>query len=157
MGLHVHDAGRVEDRRDDKRPARMRRTDLIPYQLPGERSAEIGGKRQRGVLINRAKHILAPVRAQKAHGLGLAPAAATGRREAAGKTRQIEHLHLHRRRPEVAVMAAEEQTMEPSRVVAGARHGCTGRWVREILYRLAGRAERRTRGGQDDAALEYRS
>src|SRR5207247_1239084 len=54
-------------------------------------------------------------------GDGLAPAAAGARRPAAGHARQVEHIDLEGRGPQVAVVGAQQQAVEPPRPVVRAR------------------------------------
>src|SRR2546425_4421629 len=74
--------------------------------------------------------------------LRLASAATAARREPARESGQIEHLHLERRGPEVAIVGAEHEPMEPSRLVVRSRHhggGAGGRSPRDPRLRGAGR------------------
>src|SRR2546430_11320958 len=62
----------------------MRRADLVLDQIARERGAQLRRQRQRGILVHRAHHVLAPVRPEEPERLRLAPPAAALRRQPAG-------------------------------------------------------------------------
>ncbi|OLC99999.1 MAG: hypothetical protein AUI88_01060 [Gemmatimonadetes bacterium 13_1_40CM_3_70_8] len=114
-------------------PGRMARADLILEQPLHERRPQLGRHRSSGVLVDRPEGVYVTIRAAKAERLRLAPAAALERRESAAKARQVEHLHTDRRRPEVAIVRAEQDLMHPTGTVPRARRyggGARGRPAR---------------------------
>ncbi len=157
--LGVKDASRVEQRRDHERSTRVCRADLVLDHVAGEGGPQLRWQRQRRILVHRAEHVLAPVPTEEPQRLRLAPAAASGGREAAGEAGQVEHLDVDGRRPQVAVMRTEEQTMQPPCAVArpcddrlsGGRAGrCPGGLRRDGHRRQ--RQRRRERQDQGDVS-----
>src|SRR5205823_9318449 len=105
-------------------PNRMAGADLILEQPLHKRRPELGWHRTSGVFVDGPKDVHVTIRAAQAERLRLAPAAALERRESAAEARQVEHRHLNRRRPEVAIMRAQQSPMQPPGAVLGARrHG----------------------------------
>ena len=119
--LRMEDTGGVEERAHHQRRGGVAGADLILHDLVRDRPAELRRHHQGRILVGRAELVRAPVGALEAQRPGLLAAAAPGRPEPAGEPAEIEHLHANRRRPEIAVVLAEQQDMKPSRAVAGAR------------------------------------
>ena len=132
--LHVEHARRREQGRDYQRAGGMAGADLILHDVLHERPAQLGRHRARRVLVHGTEHVRPAVRALEAERLRLAPTAALGGCEPSPDTRQIEHLDPHRRRPQIAVVPAEHDAVQPAGPVLragghshGARRGHSGR------------------------------
>src|SRR2546426_5666494 len=99
----------------------MSGADLVLNDLADEGGAQLGRQRECRVLVDRPECVVAAVSAREPEHLRLAPAAAAARREPARESGQVEHLDLERRGPEIAIVGAEHEAMEPSRPVVRAR------------------------------------
>src|SRR5438445_7684606 len=99
----------------------MSGADLVLNDLADEGGAQLGRERKCRVLVDRPECVAAAVSAREPEHLRLAPAAAAARREPAGEARQVENFDIHGRGPEVAVVGAQQQTVEPARAVLRAR------------------------------------
>src|SRR5437773_4017613 len=99
----------------------MSGADLVLNHLADEGGAQLGRERECRVLVDRPECVVPAVSAREPEHLRLAPAAAAAWREPARESRQVEHLDLERRRPEVTVVRAQQQPVEPARAVVRAR------------------------------------
>src|SRR2546428_777218 len=93
----------------------MSGADLVLNDLADEGGAQFGRERECRVLVDRPECVVAPVCAREPKHLRLAPAAAAARRQPARESGQVEHLDLERRGPEIAIVGAEHEAVEPSR------------------------------------------
>ena len=96
----------------------MLRTDQVADDLRGQRSLQAG--RQVRALIHRAKRILLTIFADELEGLRLHAAAFLLRLESAREPVKIEHRHSNRRRPEDAIVVAEQERVEAAGRILGA-------------------------------------
>src|SRR3989449_7921435 len=87
----------------------MSGADLVLNHLADEGGAQLGRERECRVLVDRPECVVPAVSAREPEHLRLAPAAAAAWREPARESRQVEHLDLERRRPEVTVVRSEER------------------------------------------------
>src|SRR5438445_562298 len=99
----------------------MSGADLVLNDLADEGGAQLGRERKCRVLVDRPECVAAAVSAREPEHPRLAPAAAAARREPAGEARQVEYFDLHGRGPEVSVVGAQQQPVEPARAVLRAR------------------------------------
>ena len=111
--IGVQHARRVEQRRHDERRRGMAGTGLVLHHPPHHCSPQLGGKEGRRVLVHRAERELPPVRGLEAQRPSLLSTAALGGTEASRHRVEVEHLDVYRRRPEIAVVVAKEEAVQP--------------------------------------------
>src|SRR2546426_6211791 len=97
----------------------MSGADLVLNDLADEGGAQFGRERECRVLVDRPECVVAPVCAREPKHLRLAPAAAAARRQPARESGQVEHLDLERRGPEIALVGAAPEAVEPYRAGVG--------------------------------------
>ncbi len=147
--IGLQHARRLDQRRDHEGAERQDRADLVLQDARGDAFAQRRLERARRVLVDRAERVDAAIRPQEPEGTGLQAAAQALERESAREAAEVEHLDADGRRPQVAVAAAQQQTVEESGVVAAARrgpHGIGGLRVDGRAGQEGGGQERRGRG-----------
>src|SRR3989442_5973590 len=100
----------------------MSGADLVLNDLADEGGAQFGRERECRVLVDRPECVVAPVCAGEPKPLRRAPAAAAAGGQPARESGQVEHLDLERRGPEIAIVGAEHEAVEPSGSVVRSRH-----------------------------------
>ena len=97
--LRIEHAGGVEQRGNDQRGAGVGGADLILDDRADERGAQLGRECERGVLVDGAERVLAPIRPREVQCLRLAPTAAPFGCEPPGVAGKVEYLYREGRPP----------------------------------------------------------
>ena len=148
----VQHAGRVEQGSCHQRGGGVQHAELILEDALGHRGLEVR-RQPGGPLVDRAEYILPAVGAGEAERLRLTAAAPPHRHESPGEAREIEALHGERRRPQRAVMLAEQHLVQPPCAVLGSRGysdavASVGQRVTGALRRQPRRAECEDQDGE---------
>jgi hypothetical protein len=141
----------------------MARAGLVAHD--GRRRGGLQRRRQRlhRVLVDRAELVFLAVGALQAERLGLLSSTSLGDLEASGELVEVEHGRLDRRAPEIPIMVAEEQPVQPAGVVlrsGGHPHGVrvngrlSARLRREVAGRNAAQENREPEGPPGGPDLE---
>ena len=126
---HGMDDG-VEDAAGDQLARRVLRRHQVVQDLRDDRVLQLrvdGVEQVRGVLLEPAEGVAAPVRAREGEALRLLPADAEHGREPPRLLGEVEDLDADRGPPGRAVVGPEEEAVQPSRLVGPRDDGPAGR------------------------------
>src|SRR5688500_15474464 len=113
---------RLENRRHHERARRVARARLVADDVPRRRLPERGRQRRSRILVAGAELVLPAVAALEAERPGLLAAALSGDGETVGEPVQVDRLRGHWPGPELSVVLAEEDPVQPTGTVLGTGH-----------------------------------